>query len=77
MADQPTEEQTAEFKEAFSLFGKGGDGTITTKEVGTVKRSWSGENPTEEEANEMIREADMDGDSKANHEEFVQMKTAK
>ena len=28
-----------EFKEAFSLFDKDGDGTITTKELGTVMRS--------------------------------------
>ena len=34
-----TEEQIAEFKEAFSLFDKDGDGTITTKELGTVMRS--------------------------------------
>jgi len=34
MADQLTEEQIAEFKEAFSLFDKDGDGTITTKEFG-------------------------------------------
>ena len=33
-ADQLTEEQIAEFKEAFSLFDKDGDGTITTKELG-------------------------------------------
>ena len=32
MADNLTEEQIAEFKEAFSLFDKDGDGTITTKE---------------------------------------------
>ena len=30
MADQLTEEQIAEFKEAFSLFDKDGDGTITS-----------------------------------------------
>jgi len=45
MADQLTEEQIAEFKEAFSLFDKDGDGTITTKELGTVMRSL-GQNPT-------------------------------
>ena len=39
MADQLTEEQIAEFKEAFSLFDKDGDGTITTKELGTVNIS--------------------------------------
>ena len=38
MADQLTEEQIAEFKEAFSLFDKDGDGTITTKELGKVFR---------------------------------------
>ncbi len=36
MADQLTEEQIAEFKEAFSLFDKDGDGTITTKELGLI-----------------------------------------
>ena len=48
MADQLTEEQIAEFKEAFSLFDKDGDGTITTKELGTVMRSL-GQNQTEAE----------------------------
>ena len=37
MADQLTEEQIAEFKEAFSLFDKDGDGTITTKELGACR----------------------------------------
>ena len=41
MAEQLTEDQIAEFKEAFSLFDKDGDGTITTKELGTVMRSES------------------------------------
>uniref|UniRef100_A0A9J7X3Q3 Calmodulin n=7 Tax=Clupeocephala TaxID=186625 RepID=A0A9J7X3Q3_CYPCA len=87
-ADQLTEEQIAEFKEAFSLFDKDGDGTITTKELGTVMRSL-GQNPTEaelqdminevdaDEVDEMIREADIDGDGQVNYEEFVQMMTAK
>jgi len=52
MADQLTEEQIAEFKEAFSLFDKDGDGTITTKELGTVMRSL-GQNPTEAELQDM------------------------
>lgn len=61
-ADQLTEEQIAEFKEAFSLFDKDGDGTITTKELGTVMRSL-GQNPTEAELQDMINEVDADGTS--------------
>uniref|UniRef100_A0AAQ4RTN7 EF-hand domain-containing protein n=1 Tax=Gasterosteus aculeatus aculeatus TaxID=481459 RepID=A0AAQ4RTN7_GASAC len=79
-ADQLTEEQIAEFKEAFSLFDKDGDGTITTKELGTVMRSL-GQNPTEaelqdmiNEVDEMIREADIDGDGQVNYEgEMISM----
>ena len=48
MVDDLTEEQKQEFKDVFSLFDKDGDGTITTKELGTVMRSL-GQNPTEAE----------------------------
>ena len=51
---------TAEFREAFSLFDKDGDGTITTKELGTVMKSL-GQNPTDDELEEMINEVDADG----------------
>ena len=51
MAEQLTEDQIAEFKEAFSLFDKDGDGTITTKELGAVMTSL-GMNPTEVELQE-------------------------
>ncbi len=50
----------SEFREAFSLFDKDGDGTITTKELGTVMRSL-GQNPTEQELQDMIKEVDVDG----------------
>ena len=43
------------------MFDKDGDGTITTKELGTVMRSL-GQNPTEEELHEMINEVDVDGE---------------
>ena len=41
-----TKSQIADIKDAFSLFDKDGDGTITSKELSTVLRSL-GENPTE------------------------------
>jgi len=55
MADQLTEEQIAEFKEAFTLFDKIGDGTIAANELGTVMRSL-GQNPTAAELQDMINE---------------------
>ena len=76
MADQLTEEQTAEFKEAFSLFDKDGDGTITTKELGTVTRSL-GQNPTEAELQDMINEVDADGNGTTDFPEFFTMMARK
>ena len=42
-----TEEQISEFREAFALFDKDGDGNITEKELGIVLRSL-GQNPTDQ-----------------------------
>jgi calmodulin len=72
MADQLTEEQIAEFKEAFSLFDKDGDGTITIKELETVMRSL-GQNPTEAELADMINEVDADGNGTIDFPEFLTM----
>lgn len=67
-----TEEQIAEFKEAFSLYDKDGNGSITTKELGTVMRSL-GQNPTETELQEMINEVDADGNGTIDFPEFLTM----
>lgn len=66
----------AEFKEAFSLFDKDGDGTITTKELGTVMRSL-GQNPTEAELQDMINEVDADGKNNCVHPSSTQVLNVK
>lgn len=58
-----TQEEKEEFVEAFNLFDRDGDGSISVKELGTVLRSL-GQNPTEAEVQSMINEVDKDGDGK-------------
>ena len=67
---------TTEFKEAFSLFDKDGDGTITTKELGTVMRSL-GQNPTEAELQDMINKVDADCSGSIEFPEFLTMMSRK
>lgn len=71
-----TEEQIGEFKEAFSLFDKDGDGCITSKELGTVMRSL-GQNPTEAELQDMISEVDSDRNGMIDFPEFLVMMSRK
>merc|ERR1712137_538840 len=71
-----TDGQIAEFKEAFSLFDKDGDGQITTKELGTVMRSLH-QNPTEAELRDMISEVDKEGSNAIDFPEFVKMMAKK
>lgn len=49
-----------DIKEAFLVFDKDGDGTVSTEELGEVMRSM-GQNPTEKELLDMIAEVDVDG----------------
>ncbi|XP_037429942.1 neo-calmodulin-like [Triticum dicoccoides] len=68
--DELSKEQIDEFRAAFSLFDKDGDGTITAKELGTVMRSL-GQRPSEEELREMIAEVDTDGNGVVDFSEFL------
>uniref|UniRef100_G3U0R9 EF-hand calcium-binding domain-containing protein 11 n=1 Tax=Loxodonta africana TaxID=9785 RepID=G3U0R9_LOXAF len=64
-------------KEAFSpqLLDKDGNGYVSDSELRHVMTNL-GEKLPDEEVDEIIREADIDGDGQVNYEEFVQM-TAK
>ena len=48
----------SEWKEAFSMFDKNGDGHISQKELGTVMRSL-GQSPTDAEVKKMIADVDL------------------
>ncbi|KAL7076621.1 hypothetical protein ACQ4LE_004127 [Meloidogyne hapla] len=71
-----TEDQVAEFKEAFELFDKNGDGRITAAELGIVMQSL-GHSPTDQELQEMVREIDEDGNGSIELDEFVKMMSRK
>ena len=60
----------------FRVFDKDGNGYISAAELRHVMTNL-GEKLTDEEVDEMIREADIDGDGQVNYEEFVTMMTSK
>ncbi|CAH1794489.1 unnamed protein product [Owenia fusiformis] len=65
-----------EMKQAFKMFDKDGDGVISATELRSVMASL-GESMTREEVEELIKDADIDGDNQVNYEEFVTMMSAK
>ena len=67
-----TKEQLSEYKEAFNMFDKDGDGTIDIKELGTCMRSL-GQDPSELELQNMISEVDDDRSGTINFSEFLHM----
>ena len=61
-----------EIREAFRVFDKEGHGFITVPDLCQVLTTL-GDKLTEEESEELIAEADIDGDGNVNYEEFVTM----
>ncbi|KAL1416987.1 hypothetical protein MTO96_027205 [Rhipicephalus appendiculatus] len=57
-------------REAFQVFDQGGKGVITAPDLRYVMTAL-GVQVTDEEVQEMIREADVDGDGQISYEEFV------
>lgn len=71
-----TEDTIKEFREAFALFDKDADGTITVQELGQVMKSM-GQTPSEQELRQMINEVDADGNGKIDFAEFVTLMARK
>ena len=69
MRDTDTEE---ELMEAFKVFDRDGNNFITNAELKHVMLAL-GEKVTDEEVDEMIREADTNNDGCINYDEFVRM----
>ncbi|KAM0125636.1 hypothetical protein ACHAQE_003174 [Botrytis cinerea] len=69
MKDTDSEE---EIREAFKVFDRDNNGFISAAELRHVMTS-IGEKLTDDEVDEMIREADQDGDGRIDYNEFVQL----
>jgi calmodulin len=66
------ETEDDEIREAFRVFDKNGDGYISAAELLHVMTNL-GEKLTQDEIDEMIREADLDNDGQIDWNEFVRM----
>ena len=77
MAESLGEKQFEEFKKAFSMFDKDGDGVISRPELAIVIKSLTGKHPSELGIKNMIKEVDEDGDGGIDMSEFLQMMVSK
>jgi calmodulin len=73
LKDKESEE---ELREAFRVFDKDQNGFITSDELRHVMTNL-GEKLTDAEVQEMVQEADTDGDGRINYDEFVGVMIAK
>ena len=65
-----------ELLEAFKVFDRDGNGYVTSHELRNVMTSLC-EETSPEEIEEMIKEADIDGDGQVDYQEFVKMMMSK
>jgi calmodulin len=65
-------EQIAEFRDAFNIFDKDGDGRVNVKELSTVFRAL-GQNPSMSEVEAMVADVDTEGTHTVEFSEFLEM----
>ena len=65
-----TDEQRKDYQDIFDQFDKDKDGKISGKELANAMVSM-GQNPTEDEINDMMREVDLNQDGKIDFDEFM------
>ena len=73
--NSPENQTEDEVINAFRVFDKEGNGLISSAELKHIMMT-IGDKMTEEEADEMVNEADIDEDGMINYEEFVRMMMA-
>ena len=69
--DEISPELKKQYQDAFEMFDKDKDGTITAKELANVMETLTGEKPSLDEINSMIKEVDLNSDGKIELEEFI------
>ncbi|KAH8670411.1 hypothetical protein BGZ60DRAFT_407384 [Tricladium varicosporioides] len=74
MARHLSEEEIQILKHEFDQYDQDRGGNITVEEFGRVMKA-SGQNPTEEELAQIVKEVDLDGDGTINFDEFIAMMT--
>ncbi|CAD6447131.1 1f3d4e3a-b56d-4fd1-a0e1-481fe67ab24e [Sclerotinia trifoliorum] len=67
-------EEIQAYRDAFSIFDKDGDGTISTAELAEAMKSL-GQNPSDAEIQDMINEVDVDQSGTVDFDEFLKMMT--
>ena len=70
MVETLTAEQIQEFRQAFDIIDRNGDGVITVDDLASVMRA-IGQAPTHSELQDMIREVDADGNENIDFTEFL------
>ena len=70
MSSLLTPEQIEEYREAFNLFDKDNNGSISASELATVMKSL-GLSPSETEITDLMNEIDQDGNHEIDFEEFL------